>query len=523
MYTLNPRRCRLFPLLILLCLPVTALFAQGKLSIDKVYTAYLQSSGPIMEKGQVKGYFFLYQSDKIDKTTNEYTLQILDENLNRIKSIKFDDSKDISLLEAAYNGSTIAFLFRNEEGKTLDLKVYDFSGKLKYTYSNELDKRSEEMIKQFGLGVHGEAGGNRLVFDIGERGYVSVTPLKDGKARTYQVDIYSSQSKKQWSYLPADDQGKFSYAEYLGCTDSLVVLQVFRANNMFGNDATSHIVGINFVTRKKQFDIKSDDEKNPFAPTNIVAIEGTHNLMAIGPYFEKENNPLKDASKGLEVCEITTTGQIVSKTLNSWAGDFSKFLPINNAKGKIDGIGYLYIHKVIRTPDQRTFIVGEGYKREASALGIATTLMGHYNGVTKIVITDLVIMEFDDHFKVQNATVYDKTNNTAVAGSMSDINSQHGLAVDLKAMGAFDYEFTTGEDDNSNFAVCYSDWVRSSDYKGQTFNSIRYNGKKFISDKIELKSKATSLRVLPGKAGTIMIIEYFKKDKRLELRLEKLG
>jgi hypothetical protein len=292
---------------------------------------------------------------------------------------------------------------------------------------------------------------------------------------------------------------------------------------MFGNDATSHIVGLNFVTRKKQFDIRSDDAQNPFTPTNIVPIDGSHNVMVIGSYFEKGSNVLKDASKGLAIYEMTTMGQIVSRAYNSWAGDFSKYLPVTNAGGKIDGVGYLYIHKVIRTPDQRTFIVGEGYKRKVDALGIASTLIGRYDGVTKIVITDLVIMEFDSQFKVQNATIYDKTDNTAMAGSASDINSQHALAVALKAMGAFDYEFTTGEDDNSNFAVCYSDWVRSSEYKGQTFNSIRYNGKKFVTDKIELKSKASSLRVLPARSGTIMIMEYYKKDKRLELRLEKLG
>ena len=90
-------------------------------------------------------------------------------------------------------------------------------------------------------------------------------------------------------------------------------------------------------------------------------------------------------------------------------------------------------------------------------------------------------------------------------------------------MGSFDYEFTTGDVDNSNFSVCYSDWVRGSDYRGQTFNSIRFNGTKFSTDKIELKSKASNMVVFPAKAGSVMIMEYFKKDKRLDFRLEKLG
>ena len=115
----------------LLLLTPLLLRAQGKLSVDKVYSAYLRNSGAISEKGQIKGYFFLYESDKIDKHTSEYTLQLLDENLNKVKNIKFQDTKELSLLESAYNGGTIAFLFKNEEAQTLDLKVYDMDGKLK--------------------------------------------------------------------------------------------------------------------------------------------------------------------------------------------------------------------------------------------------------------------------------------------------------------------------------------------------------------------------------------------------------
>jgi hypothetical protein len=154
-----------------------------------------------------------------------------------------------------------------------------------------------------------------------------------------------------------------------------------------------------------------------------------------------------------------------------------------------------------------------------------TLLAGGRNtiGVTKIVITDMVIMEFNDKYKVSNAKIYDKTNNNAQVGAISDYNSQHAISAYLKMIGAFDYEFTTTEADNSSFTVCYSDWVRTSDYKGQTFNSIRYNGSKFTTDKIELKSKASTMKVFPAKAGSVMILEYFKKDKRIDFRLEKLG
>jgi hypothetical protein len=348
-------------------------------------------------------------------------------------------------------------------------------------------------------------------------------PMRDGKQRTYEVDYYSSHDKKQWTYVPSDDEEKYAFAEYLGGTDSLIILEVLKKNHAMSGNASTHLVGINFVTKKKQFDLDYAGDNYKLMPSYVAPIAGTSNVLIMGPYYDKDDNVGKDFSKGLAIYEMTTAGKVVSKTYNSWAEDFSKYLATNR-KGKIDEVGFLYIHKVIRTPDHKMFAVGEGYKRQASAGGIALSVLAGGNmGVTKIVVTDMVMMEFDSKYKVKGATIYDKTNNTALAGVASDYNSQHVLANYLKMTGAFDYEFTTGEADNSNFAVCYSDYERSSDYKGQTFNAIRYNGSKFSTDKIQLKSKASTQRVFPAKAGSVMILEYFKKDKRLDFRLEKLG
>jgi len=142
----------------------------------------------------------------------------------------------------------------------------------------------------------------------------------------------------------------------------------------------------------------------------------------------------------------------------------------------------------------------------------------------EMVVTDMVLMEFNDKLKVIGATIYDKRNHTApLPLNAADMSSQHYIAKALDLMGEFDYAFTTGDQDNSNFAVCYADYERSAEYHGETFNAIRYNGSKLSTDKIELKSKASMMRVFPAKSGSIMILEYFKKDKRLEMRLEKLG
>lgn len=482
-----------------------------------------------MEKNQIKGYFFLYQSDKIDKHTDEYTLQILDQNLNKVKEIKFQDSKKISLLEASYNNSTLAFLFKNADEKTLDMKIYDLEGNLRFSYSRDYDKKTDDLMKQYET-MHTDEGTNQNVFDVGAHGYVSVLPLRDGKQRTYEVDYFSSEQKKQWSYLPDDDEERFASAEFLGSTDDLIILQVMKKNHKMSGKMSSHLVGISIQSKKKIFDLEdSEDGEYKFVPSSIVPLKDKNEILVMGSYFNKGDNIVKDFSQGMAVYSINNEGKVLNKTYNSWVDDFGKYLQVNK-KGKLDKVGYLYIHKLIQTPDGKIFVISEGYKRQASAGGIALTALmaaggGHSNavGVTKIVVTDMVIMEFNDKFKVTNATVYDKTNNTVEASAMSDYESQHAIALSVKMNGGFDYEFTTGDADNSNFTVCYSDYVKSKEYKGKTFNSLHYNGSKFSSDKIELKSKASSMKVFPAKPGSVMIMEYFKKDKRLDFRLEKLG
>ncbi len=502
--------------------------AQNKLSVDKVYATYLRNSGTIMENNQIKGYFFLYQSDKIDKNTNEYTLQVLDQNLNKVKEIKFEDSKKINLLEASYNNNSLAFLFKNADQKTLDMKIYDMDGKLKFSYSREYDKKTDELMKRYET-MHTDEGTNQNVFDLSGQGYVSVLPLRDGKQRTYEVDYYSSEQKKQWTYKPEDDEERFANAEFMGNTDSLIILEVLKKNRAMSGKMTAHIVGINFVTKKKVFDIDDSNDEYTFVPSSIIPLKGKNELVIMGSYFAKGDNIIKDFSKGMAVYTIDSKGKILTKTYNSWADDFGKYLSLNN-KGKIDKIGFLYIHKLIQTPDGKIFVVSEGYKRQASAGGIAATVLlaaagAHSSavGVTKIVVTNMVVMEFNEKFKIKNATIYDKSNNTVESSGMSDFGSQHEIALLVKMKGGFDYEFTTGDVDNGNFTICYSDWVKSSEYKGKTFNSIRYNGSKFSTDKIELKSKASTMKVFPAKSGSVMIMEYFKKDKRLDFRLEKLG
>lgn len=441
--------------------------AQGKLSISNVHTALLRNSGAIMENNQTKGYFFFYQSDRINRQKNEYTLQILDQNVNKIIDIRFEDSKRLSLLEAAFNNSSLAFLFHNSENKTLDVKVYDTGGKLKYTYSRAFDKKSHEAMKKY-QSPGDDGSGNSNMFDVGEKGYVSVHPVCNEKRISYEVDFYSSDTRNMWTYVPVTGEEEYVSAAYLGSTDSLIILHVLKKNSKESKTLASATVAINFITGKKAFSIESENDGHILSTSNMINLKETGRILLMGNYFDNGDKKLTGPGKGIAVYEVDPSGNVVAKKFNSCTNDIES----------------LYLHQLVGS-NGKVFAVAERNK-------------AHKNAGRAASASDLIMIEFDDRYKMTNVIVH----NTA---------------------RSFGYEFTARKEDDDDFTVCYRDYIKSDGYKGQTFNSIRYNGEKFVTDKIKLKSKATRMLVLPAKMGSVMIVEYFKRTRKLQLRIEKMG
>lgn len=503
--------------------------AAQKLNIENVYAAKLKNSGPIISNNEVKGYFLFYQSDKIDRHTNEYTLQILDENINKVKDIKFTDDKNTNLLEAAFNGSDIMFEFFNKTDGMLDFRVYGLDGKQKYSYSKELSKRSlKYMQQQKGLYGDDEGADNSTLFGAEGKAFISLIPERDGGKYTYEVSGYKTDKKGQWTFMP-DDDGKYASAIYLGATDSVAVFEVVKKEGSLSGRMQSWILGVNIANGKRLFEFETNSkDKYSFFPMNISQLKSDGNFALIGPYFDADARVLKDKSLGMGVWVMNNKGKLVGSRYSSWEGDLAKYLPVND-KGKIDEIGYMYIHKVVQTSDGKSFAIAEGYKQQVSALGTGMKVLGALAGSTggvsviKMKITSLVLLQYDSTLKVINAKVYDKNNNNIEMPSGAEMMGPQTMALYAKSLGAFDYSFTEKSADMSTFEVGYTDYVREDGYKGGTFNTITYYDGKLTTDRINLKSSAKYVRVLPGKTGTVMIMEYYKKDKRLELRMEKIN
>lgn len=498
-----------------------------KMTVENVHKASPRNAAAIKEGSEVKGYYFFFISDKIDKKTNEYTLRITDDNLKMLKDVKFQDSKHVYILESSFNGTDLVFLLYNDDENTFEYQVYGADGKKKHNYLRQITKKEERYLKLTYLAMNDDDEQYKGLYPIENTGFISVMPSREDKDYTFQVDYFSSQKKKQWTYTPTEGGKKF-VGDYLGNYNGVVYLEVLRYGGAFDQKPDSYILGLNLETGKKLFE-KPTDSKFRFYPASMSLVNGGKPYL-YGEYFDVDANIMKDKSSGFAFWGIDEAGKITSEKYVSWSVDMSKYLDVSS-KGKIEDFGFMYLHQIVQTADGKIYAVGEGFKKVASALGIASTILGAASGsrggasMAKIKVTDMMLLTFDQDFNIKGAKVYDKNSNSVEFPSGSEFVSTPLMGKMLKYYyGGFDYAYTQVNKDLTSFSVCYSDFVREKGgYKGGTFNSITCTDGKITTDKINTKSDAKFSAVYPSKQGQVLIMDYYKKDKRLEMHIEKLN
>lgn len=507
----------------LLCLLLAPSFLWAQLSsIENVRKIKLTNADAIREGSEVKGYYFFYISDEVDKKTNEYTLQITDDNLKKLKDVKFIDDEKVRLLESSFNGTDLIFLFYNQKDKFLDYQVYGADGKKKFSYMRQLTNKEKRYLTMTYLAVNDEENNYKGLYPIDGLGFISNMPSREDRDYTFQVDFFGTDKRKQWTYTPTEGAKRF-IGDYLGYNDGVVYFEVLKYTGAFDQKPESTILGLSLESGKKLFEI-STDGKHRFYPATMSKLNDGKAYL-YGEFFDLNDNIMKDKSKGFGFWSVSADGKLTDEKYCSWSLDLGKFLDVSS-KGKIDDFGYMYLHNMVQVEDGSIYAVGEGYKKVASGLGIASKILTGGGGISavKIRITDLLLIKFDANFKVKEAKVYEKNPNNMELSNGYEFVSGPLLAKMIKyASNGFDYLYTQVNKDQTSFSICYKDYVRGKEYKGGTFNSLTYYDGKITTDKINTKSDATRSYILPGKQGQVMVMEYYKKEKRLDMHFEKLN
>lgn len=336
------------------------------------------------------------------------------------------------------------------------------------------------------------------------------------------------------AYIPTEGS-KRCLGDYLGCYNGVVFVEVLKYKSMLDQKPDSYIVGLNLENGQQIFEIETQNNDKLFYPYSLSVLNGKAYLF--GQYFKSGDNVMNDKSLGFGFWQLDANGKLINENYCSWENDLGKYLDVTS-KGVIADFGNLFLHDIFQTADGKVFAIGEGFKKVVSALGIASKILAagidgsggglmraHSSiGLLKVKVTDLLLIEFDSTLHVKGAKIYPKSSNNIELRSGMEFISAPIMGKLIKyAFGEFDYRYTQFNTDMSSFSICYSDFVKEKKYKGGTYNSISYYDGKISTDRINTNSNATRSYVLPGKQGQVLIMEYYKKDKKLEAHFEKLN
>jgi len=434
---------------------VSQLNAQ-KVTFDDVIKAKLKSSGPITESGQVKGYYFFYEIDKVDRKNRAYMLQILDENMVKVGKKKLIKPKTTFLTEATYNGEVFLFSFLNPKKKTLSLVSYDKTLAKQGSRTYELDKWGLTQLYS-GSAVNSDPSFNKIIYPVGNRGFMRYT-MKKNKKLGYELEYLANNLKKSESWNQSSDPSSkmIQAASFGDISEKYLVSSIMKKPKLLANKNISFDLSvIDLTTKELLFKKTLKNSKYIFSYMNSFINEDKGTFLVFGEYFQKGANIIKDKSTGLVIMEYDVAGNVTKEVYYDWKKDIGKMIKVDK-KGKIGEGGHVAFHRIVKTSDGHYYAIGEMYRKAASALGITSQLLGGGGtAMAKIVVMDMVAFDFDEDLLLKDVSVIEKRHSDVELPQGMGMYPPSMLAMFIRAYGMFDYQYTQTTVDESSFFATY--------------------------------------------------------------------
>ncbi|MGY6649321.1 DUF6770 family protein [Wenyingzhuangia sp. IMCC45574] len=476
----------------------------------------------IAKDKSVQGYFNFYEGAKLKKKQREYVLEILDSNLNTVVTKKMVDSKYLTVESAIYNQKELMVRFYNTKEQRYKFVGFDKDGNQTRSHTIQLSSKDialenamskQNMFTQF--------------YSIDNKGFLFLR-FSWEKKRGYKLHFFPTDGSNAWTTGTPKKSKLHEFASFSSVDEKGISLYTFSKKSALGK-ARVHVKVLDPKTGNAILDLNNSEAEIPKLLTNTYF--GDDSFVNIGEYFSTGENPIKDASNGMYFDRYDYSGNLLSTKQVSWDTDMlGKFKVEGDKKNR----NHLYFHDVIKTNSGEYYAVAEQYKKSASAGGIMANVLGAAASVatrgsvhisaanTKLTITNSEIIHFDKDFNLKEITEFPK-GKTRV-GCLADFGSAPVNAHIINQLGDFDYKYTQKDVAKDRFysMFIYKEIIDNAKDR-YVLKSINYNQGKLSEDKIYLSSKKTASRVYPAKPGYVLLSEYNKKEKTLNLHLEKLN
>lgn len=487
-------------------------------SISDVSPVLLRNSGVIMEENVIKGYYLFYVKDKVKSSTFSYELAVLDDNLKETTKKTILGTKSTYLLESAFNGNSILLKFYDRKLKKVYYQTLDKKAKLGKKQTRTLNKYETRMYDASIM----KSMKNTSTNPFGDKAFTDIYIYKE-KKYTYGVQSLNNDGSTNWSYLAKNEKGVLT-ATHLASNSSRLLIMEAQSPSLMSKNYTFNILALD-ADGSEIFKISLAGSKYTLMPFNAFIDEAKEEIILMGQYYNASDKAMKSSSKGIFVKVIDFEGGDVSKTYLSWP-TLSKGL--STTETREISMYATYFHSIERTKDGRIVAVGEQYRKQVSALGVASNLaFGDYSssGAFEIKMANIVVLTLNKDFEKETFQIFNKKPHKVILPKEYQFVNQHTLAHVMKAYGYFDYRFTQVNKDRSKLTVAYVDLERINKRRKAVLNMLNYNAgeKNPTKDKFVYDTDATFMSISPAKPGFLLVEEYYRKDKKWALRLEPIN
>ncbi len=353
-----------------------AVLAIGSTALGQSYTqtnirsVKIRNSGEVIHNNQVTGYYMFYDLERTNARLNNFLLKVLDENLNEINSVTIQRTSGFVILEASFNGSVFAVLGYDRSRNLMELIAYD--EKLQQIASFVRMVKGSNMLNAYGAAANGNETEQNFIVPVANSGFLLYSVTEDRKAH-YHIEFLDNQLKSRWVDRAAPDAGfEIGFEAF---QDSQTIGSLIERRKKAGSKDIEYDLLVNSaVDGHRLFKVPVVvDNGYTVAVSDIRHDTVSGDYIVFGEYYAPSARETRDRSLGFMNVVYDGAGKLKEQKANSWES-MSKVTPLDE-KGKFDGSNTSIIfHNTVRTSDGQIFVIGEQYKKAASAGGIALTV-----------------------------------------------------------------------------------------------------------------------------------------------------
>ncbi len=475
-----------------------------RISIENILSFNVHQAGSITNNEKIEGHYLLYSLGKGNKKDKKYVLRILDTELNKVVDKNIIMNPFVKLVDVKSNGRSLAFRFLDLKERSSTIKIYDYVGNL--LTSKKIDFKKSGGVQLF---AHGEDAYKDLVFEaLPDFGYLHVSPQKNKKLN-YSMNFISDDSEVK-SYLKTGDSEISQRVSNIFVSKNLIINQITawekglprRVNDLY-------IQCINSQSGQEEFSTKLESLEYNIDLLNGETSADHKNIILYGLILE-DGKSKTSRPKGMIKIIFNRKGEIINSYTFDWK---DKSIKLDQG----EEAGNLFVHDFISSDNGNTFLITEQINKQFDPYMLSSP-----DPITTFTVDDIVIIELDKEFNLVSTQVIEKQKNDYSFKGLVLGKGIKMISQVAKGKGYFDYAYNQVTDEG--FMIAYVNYERKKGKKnGFVFGGATYTDGEYSFDKIDISNKGISTRVLQAKPGYVILMDYIRKEKTLEMRLEKIN